>query len=97
MPQRHTGGAEVWLDLILILTLHGLSGQLHTMAPLSVEKTLVPTKKEAGVGPCHVKRWKEIKLSKRIFGQRDGVAWLVDRRPAMETQTRNHTAMISIK
>jgi len=48
---------------------------------------MVPTKKEAGWGLVMSKdgrKWKEIKFSKRIFGQRDGVAWLVDNRPAME-------------
>jgi hypothetical protein len=55
---------------------------------IRVGKTLVHTKKEAEWGPVMSKngrKWKEIKLSKRIFGQRDGVAWLVDNRHSMET------------
>lgn len=54
---------------------------------ITMGKTLVPTKKEAGWGLARSKdgrKWKEIKLSKRIFGQRDGVARLADNRHSME-------------
>lgn len=64
-----------------------MSDQLHTMAPLSLGKSLVPTKKQAGWGPIMLKdgkKLKEIKLSNMNFGQRDGVAWLVDNRHSME-------------
>jgi len=70
MPQRHTGGAEVWLDLILNLMLHGLSGQSHTMAPLSLGKTLVPTKKEAGWGLVMSKDGKKWNEQKDLWTER---------------------------
>jgi len=64
LPQRHTGEAEVWLDSILTLTLRGLSGQLHTMAPLSLAKTLAPTTKEAGWGPVMSKDGRKLNSAK---------------------------------
>jgi hypothetical protein len=57
-------------------------------------ENLVPTRKEAGSGLVMSKdgrKWKEIKLSKKIFGQRDGVAWLVDNRHSMEMSSHKNS------
>jgi hypothetical protein len=52
------------------------------MAHLSLEKMLVITKEKAGWDPVMSKDGR--KLSKKSFGQRHGVAWLVDNRHSME-------------